>query len=71
MTPETRHTLAQLRALPTLSQGHFDNLKVEADGIRVWLSRCTMADGEPYDNKVTVEVIRNGVWTEHRTYQAR
>ena len=64
-------TLEELEAMPTLCVGQADNLKVETDNTRVWLSRCTVADGEPFDNKVTVEELtKDGRWEEARTYQA-
>lgn len=68
------HTLAELEALPTLAVGQSCDLKIEEKdhgGMRrVWLSRCTVDDGEPYDNKVTIERIRDGRWESVVTYQA-
>jgi hypothetical protein len=55
---------------PTLCTGQADNLKVETSTTRVWLSRCSVEDGEPYDNKITVERLRNGRWEEVETFQA-
>lgn len=66
-----RYTLKQLKNKPTITVGHFDNLKVQGKDFRVWLSRCTVQDGEPYNNKVTVERLVNGCWVESETYQAR
>jgi len=66
-----RYSLAELEELPTLSEGQFDNLKVETSTRRVWLSRCGVADGEPYPNKVTVERLINGRWEVETTYQAK
>ena len=68
-----RFTLAELQAMPTLSVGQADDLKLEGEGHRVWLSRCGVADGEPYPNKVTVERFSagTGTWTETQHYQAR
>jgi hypothetical protein len=68
---ERNYTLAELEALPTISQGHTDDLKVEAydidkktkeitTGTRIWLSRMTKEDGMPYDNQVTVEKLKGG-----------
>lgn len=70
-----RYTLEELRSLPTLLVGQSDDLKVETENVRIWLSRCTVADGEPYNNKVTVEQYspnagRLGRWEEVETYQA-
>lgn len=65
-------TWEELRELPTISSSQGDDLKIDSDhGVRVWVSRCSVADGEPYERKVTVEVIRNGRWQEHRSFQAR
>mgnify|MGYP001168726748 CR=1 FL=1 len=65
-----RYTAAQLRSMPTLATGQADDLKVERAHTRVWLSRCTVADGEPFNNKVTVE--RQGAlgrWEVRDVYQ--
>lgn len=54
-------SLDELETLPDLAEGQADSLKIEfhdEEGRpyeRVWLSRCSAADGEPWDNKVTVE----------------
>lgn len=68
-----QYSLAQLQALPTISEAQASDLKVEdhESGLRHWLSRCSVADGEPYDNKVTVEKFENGRWRLLSTYQAR
>ena len=67
-----QYTLKQLEALPTLSVGQADDLKIETEVTRIWLSRCGVEDGEPFPNKVTVEAwdFDNGFWAEERTYQA-
>lgn len=65
-----RYTLKELKALPTLAVGQADDLKMDTGTVRVWLSRCTVEDGEPYDNKVTVECLLNGRWEETETYPA-
>ena len=62
--------LADLEALPTLCEGQADSLKLEDDRFRVWLSRCTTADGEPWDNKVTVECLIAGTWVAVEHWQA-
>ena len=66
-----RFTLQELERMPTLCVGQADDLKVEEDGVRVWLSRCSVEDGEPYDNKVTVEKWVNLRWTVVEEYQAK
>ena len=62
--------LSYLESLPTIHSGHFDNLKVDTGSLRVWLSRCGVADGMPYDNQVTIEHLKNGRWVETAIYQA-
>jgi hypothetical protein len=66
-----RCTLRQLRAMKTISQGHMDNLKVDTGTTRVWLSRMTVEDGMPYNNGVTVEKMKRGVWEVVDEYRAR
>ena len=65
------YSLEELEALPTLSVGQADDLKVDTGDTRVWLSRCTVEDGEPYNNKVSVEQYRDGRWQTVDQYQAR
>lgn len=66
-------SLQELEAMPTLCVGQADNLRVDHGAIRIWLSRCGVADGEPYENKVTVEMYstRRGAWFTSLTYQAQ
>ena len=59
-----KYSLKHLEAMPTLATGQADDLKIEilgsaGEGVRVWLSRCTVEDGEPYNNKVTVEKLQH------------
>lgn len=63
--------LEELEALPVLHQGQADDCLIESDTERVWLSRCTAADGEPWDNKVTVERYIGGSWIEVEWWEAR
>ncbi len=66
-----RYSLDELEALPTLSVGQADSLKVEKKGEwRVWLSRCHKEDGEPYNNKVTVEAWDGKRWINASEYEA-
>ena len=65
-----RYSLKELEQAPTLSVSQADNLKIETENTRVWLSRCTVADGEPYNDKVTIEKLINGKWEIAETYQA-
>jgi len=68
-----RYTLAELEAMPTISQGHMEDLKIEVENIKVWLSRMTVEDGMPYNNQVTVENYDtiNGRWETVAEYQAK
>lgn len=65
-----KFTLTELEKLPTLHQGHFDNLKIKDGNVRVWLSRMTVADGMEYNNQVTVENLINGNWVTVAKYEA-
>jgi hypothetical protein len=62
--------LAELEELPTLYFGQADSLKIETDTERVWLSRCTVDDGEPWNHKVTVERLIAGSWIEVEHWRA-
>ena len=54
----------ELRAMPTLATGQADDLKIETADHRLWLSRCTVEDGAPCNNKVTVERRAGNAWIE-------
>lgn len=64
-----RYTAEELEQMPTLFSGFTDDLKVETDTTRVWLSRTTVEDGEPYNNQITVEELRDGNWVTIEEYQ--
>ena len=64
------YTLNELEEMLTLASSQADNLKIDTGTIRVWLSRCTIADGEPHNNKVSVEYLEGGGWKTIRTYEA-
>lgn len=67
-----RFTAEELEDKPTLSVAQADNLKFEdlesEPPIRVWLCRCGIADGMPYDNQITVEHCIEGQWTSVDVY---
>lgn len=66
------HNLECLNALPTLSVGQFDDLKIETKRTRVWLSRMTKADGMQYNNQVTVEKLNSRYnWVIVLQYQVK
>lgn len=52
-----RYTAEELEAMPTLSESQTDDLKVDTGQIRVWLCRCGVDDGMPYNDQVTVEML--------------
>lgn len=68
MTTTDRYTTDELEDLPVLSQGQADDLHIEEDGLRVWLSRTGRADGEPFDNTVTHEELIDGRWVITEIY---
>ena len=52
--------------LPVLCQGQADDMIAEDldDGYRLWISRTGVADGEPYENTLTIETRDgNGRWS--------
>ena len=67
-----RFSLSKVKRLPVLHQGHFDNLIWvnfnthspfrNVGDTKVWVSRCTVADGMPYNNQVTVEMWDGNKW---------
>ena len=73
MTFSSLSMLDMLNKLPTLNQGHTDDLKLETATTRVWLSRLTIEDGKPYNNQVTVETYnsKTGAWVTTEQYEAR
>lgn len=62
LTEATRYTARNLKKLPTLSVGQADDLKIETKTRRVWLSRCSVEDGEPVNNKITIEELLLERW---------
>jgi hypothetical protein len=66
-----RYSLNELEAMPTIRQGHCDDLKVKTDDTRVWLSRMTVADGMEYNNQVQVyKLNKNHDWKLVQEYEA-
>ena len=61
-----RYTAEELHKLKTIAEGQADDLKIEISSpfvpTRVWISRCTIEDGEPYNNKISIEKLKNGMW---------
>lgn len=71
MRTKHRYTLNELKDMPTLHSGHFDNVKFDDGKTRICLSRLTIADGARCDNLVTVEVLQTGEWIPVDTYEAK
>jgi hypothetical protein len=69
---EAIYGLGELESLPTLTQGQADDLKIDGGqyGLRIWLSRCGIEDGEPCNNKVTIEEYDGRRWNEIGWYEA-
>jgi hypothetical protein len=44
-----------LDSMPTIESSHASDLKISHRHVRVWVSRCDLADGEPYARTVYVE----------------
>lgn len=64
------YTAADLENLPTLSTSQADDLKIDDGNTRVWLCRCGVADGMPYDNQITIEELdSHGRWVVVATYE--
>jgi hypothetical protein len=68
---------ARLAALPTIGDGHADDLKMEVwtgdgpvDAVRVWLARGGTGDGYPYPRTASVEVREGGSWRLLGDYDA-
>ena len=62
-------TAKDLEAMPTLSEGWADDLKIDTGAMRVWLSRCDLDDGAEYRAGITVEILCNGRWNTIKTYE--
>ena len=56
------YTYEELEAMPTLAQGQAADLKVDTGEIRIWLSRCSIANGEL--DPIQVERLENGRWVD-------
>ena len=58
-------TIGELKALPTLCVGQTDDLKFDNGEIRVWVSRCGLADFEL--DPISVECLIDGCWVNITT----
>lgn len=64
----TRWTGRELASMPTLATSQSSDLKVDEDGVRFWLARTNVEDGEPYEQTVHVEQLIDGRWEPLETY---
>jgi hypothetical protein len=53
-----------LERLPVLEADKECDLRVDNGQVRVWLSRCGTADGEPFERTVYVESNIGGHWVD-------
>lgn len=63
-----KHTLTDLLMRKTLRSSQFDDLKIDTDKERVWLSRMTVEDGMPCNNMITEEELIKGRWVITKEY---
>ena len=59
-----RYKVGELEDRETLAVGQTDDLKIDTGDTRVWVARTTVEDGEPYNNRVSVEKFnqKSGRW---------
>ena len=60
----------ELENMEAIVQGHADDLKIDDGRFKVWLCRCGIEDGMPYDNAVTIETVIEGKYVEVLMYEA-
>ena len=53
-------TTGEIIDLPTLHSGQYADLKIDTGFVRVWASRCTIADGET--EPIQLEELIDGRW---------
>jgi hypothetical protein len=60
----------ELNSEEVLHEGQADNCHVQDSGgkRRLWLSRTGVADGEPFENTVSIEVLIEGKWVTVAKY---
>lgn len=52
--------LINMLDMEVIEQGYTSDLHFDTDGVRLWLHRTGLADGEPYENAISVEVLVAG-----------
>ena len=65
------HECDEYLELPSLSESHTSDLLYDEDGVRIHRERCGVSDGEPCDDKLTVELLIAGRWTITNEYDPR
>lgn len=56
-------TRDQLLAMPTIRSNQSEDLKVESETERIWVSRLTKRDGAAVSNRIIVQHrLKNGEW---------
>ena len=69
LTPETMPRADWLDSIATITEGYTGDLKVDTGGLRIWLHRTSIEDGEPHRNTVTIECRDpDGCWHDVLTY---
>lgn len=63
------YTAKELQNIPTISTGQSCDLKLDLGDKRVWLSRCGVEDGMPFENAISIEQLINGKWIETELYE--
>ena len=64
-------TLKEVKKMPVIRQDHSRNIVAEDTLRRVSISRMTIADGAPYNNQVTIEIMLNNEWRVVVQYEAK
>ena len=67
---QEKWTVNRLSNMATIHVGHTCDLKYETGTVRIWLARTGVADGEPYNNKVTIERLIEGQWATFAQFPA-
>lgn len=69
MTIKDTYTVEELEAMPTIKKGYTEDLKVETETERVWLSNSPDGVGSPGEiYRINHESIVNRCWTVTKEY---
>lgn len=63
-----RLSTEQLVSMDSIQNGHNADLKIDDGQVRVWLSRLSKEDGDPFDNTVYIERYSEGKWVLSEYY---